>query len=155
MSKGLSKGFTLIELLVVIGILGILLAIILIAINPARQFGLANNTKRQSDASTILNAISQYMVDSHGKAPTGMPTSATLFQSDAVGTVICNLLVPKYVSQLPYEPSDSTTYKFADCSDFNTGYNISVDADGRVTVAATIVDNPDNATPPPTISVSR
>ncbi len=39
------KGFTLIELLVVIGILTVLLSIVLVAINPARQFSQANNTK--------------------------------------------------------------------------------------------------------------
>ena len=55
------KGFTLIELLVVIGILAILLAITLIAINPARQFGQANDTKRRSDATQILNAVGQYL----------------------------------------------------------------------------------------------
>ena len=32
------EGFTLIELLVVIGVLTILLAIVLVAINPSRQF---------------------------------------------------------------------------------------------------------------------
>src|SRR6266700_4128441 len=57
------QGFTLIELLVVIGILAILLAITLIAINPARQFGLANDTKRRSDATELLNAIGQYAAD--------------------------------------------------------------------------------------------
>jgi len=56
----LNKGFTLIELLVVIGILAILLAITLIAINPARQFGQANDTKRRSDLTAILNALGQY-----------------------------------------------------------------------------------------------
>ena len=53
----LKQGFTLIELLVVIGILAVLLAITLIAINPAKQFAQANNTQRSSDVNTLLNAI--------------------------------------------------------------------------------------------------
>ena len=48
-ARTFKKGFTLIELLVVIGILAVLLTIVLIAINPGRQFAQANNTKRRSD----------------------------------------------------------------------------------------------------------
>ena len=66
------KGFTLIELLVVIGILAVLLAITLIAINPARQFAQANNTKRRSDVNAILNAVNQYMADNKGSLPAGI-----------------------------------------------------------------------------------
>jgi len=86
--KNLQKGFTLIELLVVIGILAILLAIVLIAINPAKQFGQANDTKRASDVNTILNAINQYMADNKGLPPTNMPVAADGFvaiKSGAVG----------------------------------------------------------------------
>src|SRR5947207_13710320 len=63
------KGFTLIELLVVIGILAILLAITLIAINPARQFGQANDTNRRSAVTQILNAIGQYAASNSGQLP--------------------------------------------------------------------------------------
>src|SRR5258708_40088409 len=60
------RGFTLIELLVVIGVLAVLLAIVLIAINPARQFSQANNTKRSSDVNAILNSVHEYAADNKG-----------------------------------------------------------------------------------------
>ena len=69
------KGFTLIELLVVIGILAILLSIVLIAINPARQFGQANNTRRRSEVTQILNAIGAYAADNKGQLPAGIPAT--------------------------------------------------------------------------------
>lgn len=53
----LSKGFTLIELLVVIAILGILAAVVLIAINPAERIKESNDTQVRSDISTLASAI--------------------------------------------------------------------------------------------------
>ena len=136
-----NAGFTLIELLVVIGILGILLAIVLIAINPGRQFALANNTKRQSDVSTILNAVSQYMADNKGKLPVGMGTLGTAMAATEIagnGTPangdVCGALVTKFVAQLPYDPS--LTGSFTSCASYDTGYQVAVDTAGRVTVSA-------------------
>ena len=97
------KGFTLIELLVVIGILAILLAITLIAINPARQFSQANNTKRSSDVNAVLNAINQYMADNKGALPTGISTTAQTVQGTAFNT-FCTALVPQYIAALPADP---------------------------------------------------
>src|SRR5688572_13344731 len=93
-----AKGFTLIELLVVIGILAILLAITLIAINPAKQFAQANNTQRASDVNTILNAINQYMSENNGQLPPGIPVApaAAAAVSDT-GADLCAILVPEYV----------------------------------------------------------
>ena len=53
----LSKGFTLIELLVVIAILGILAAVVLIAINPAERIKESQDTQVRSDISTAASAI--------------------------------------------------------------------------------------------------
>ncbi len=138
MSKYLKKGFTLIELLVVIGILGILLAIVLIAINPARQFAQANDTKRQSDITTILNAISQYAADNKGKIPTGITTTDQ--EIGSAGANICTALVPTYVSLMPVDPTGANNgagLTEAQCGGtYATGYNVVKDTNGRVTVSA-------------------
>jgi type IV pilus assembly protein PilA len=145
------KGFTLIELLVVIGILAILLSIVLIAINPARQFAQANDTKRRSDVTAILNAISQYGADHHGSLPTGltlgMPTTpiASDDGTDPVEADICTDVMPTYISALPVDPQVNDGEAVTACTDltavppvtYTTGYSVAVDAQGRVTVSAT------------------
>ena len=67
--KTYRKGFTLIELLLVIGIIAILAAIVIVAINPTRQLGQARNAQRNSDVNTLLNAIWQYAIDNSGNMP--------------------------------------------------------------------------------------
>lgn len=131
------SGFTLIELLVVIGILGILLAIVLIAINPARQFAQANNTARRSDVTTLLNAIHQYSADNKGKLPAGIPVApAAAGEISKAGVDICLLISPTYVASLPTDPSLDVP-AVSDCgSAYSTGYTVVKDAVGRVTVAA-------------------
>lgn len=138
MPKKFYKGFTLIELLVVIGILGILLAIVLIAINPARQFAQANNTARRSDVTTLLNAIHQYAADNKGSLPAGIPTAPTApAEISKAGLDICALISPTYVASLPTDPSLNAP-AVSNCADptYRTGYTVVKDASGRVTVAA-------------------
>lgn len=141
----LQKGFTLIELLVVIGILTVLLAITLVAINPQRQFQQANDTKRQSDVNTILNAVMQYAADNKGAIPTGITTTAKTITSTAgAGNVdLCSDLVPKYIADLPVDPTTGTkTPADSVCADvgaiYGTDYTIVKSAtNNRVTVTAT------------------
>lgn len=132
-----SKGFTLIELVVVIGILAVLFAIVLIAINPGRQFAQANDTKRRSDVNAILNAVSQYAADHKGALPAGIGTTNAVISD--TGANICGLIVPTYISALPSDPSLQTA---PNCGvgisgAYNTNYSIVKDVDGRVTVSAT------------------
>ena len=131
-----NKGFTLIELLVVIGILAILLSIVLIAINPARQFGQANDTQRRSNVTAILNAIGAYSADNHGQLPTGIPLdTATPGTADVGVTGVCDLILTKYISAIPVDPKTNNGTALTACPG-TTNYLVSHDANNRVTVSA-------------------
>lgn len=149
-----NRGFTLIELLVVIGILAVLLAITLVAINPAKQFSQANDTQRQSDVNAILNAINQYMADNNGAPPAGITTTAAVIGLEDAGTPaaeadLCSILVPEYLAALPVDPTEGTNgvdtgepvvagaTGTGDCTDaYNTAYTVVQDASDRITVTA-------------------
>jgi type IV pilus assembly protein PilA len=140
----MKKGFTLIELLVVIGVLTVLLSIVLVAINPTRQFQQANDTQRRSDVNAILNAIHQYGVDNKGSLPSSIGTSAKVIGSDTAGgqADLCADLVSKYLADLPLDPTAGTkTPTGSVCTgatSYDTGYSvISSSTDNRVTVSAT------------------
>ena len=139
------QGFTLIELLVVIGILAVLLAITLVAINPARQFSQANNTKRSSDVNALLNAIHQYAADNKGELPAGIPDTtagaAVIGSNTAGGQVdICASLVTTYLAALPVDPLTNSGTPVKDCAavaGYDTNYTVvQSTTDNRITVAA-------------------
>jgi len=150
------KGFTLIEVLIVIGVIAILAAIVIIAINPARQFAQARNTQRRSDVLAILNSVHQRMTDNRGNFAEGttcdaLPATASIITSTvAAGNVdLCGCLVADYIAEMPFDPTD-TLANYTDCTDYYTGYTIIQDATtGRITVNATSAELSE------TISVTR
>lgn len=132
MNRRVSPGFTLMELLVSIGIIAILAAIIIVAINPRKQISDARNAQRRSDVNTILNAVYQYMVDNEGTPPGGIDSTAReICRLDATDCDEINLkaLSGTYIAGIPVDP-------VADLSGTGTDYFISVDAHDRITISA-------------------
>lgn len=136
MPKMLKRGFTLIELLVVIGVLAILLTIVLVAINPARQFSQSNNTKRRSDVNALLNGIHQYAADNRGVLPAGI--TATSQNISNTGANLCASLVPDYLAALPVDPLTNSGASVTDCAAaYDTNYQVVKSAtNNRITVSA-------------------
>lgn len=143
--KNQAKGFTLIEILIVIGIIAILAAIVIIAINPAKQFAQARNSQRTANVNAILNAIGQRMADNKGvfegsfdggtydcdELPTGTADDVTDTNgTDASGNESGNLgcLIPTYLPSMPFDPEETDATP--------TGYTVIADTNGRVTVCA-------------------
>jgi type IV pilus assembly protein PilA len=127
----LQKGFTLMEILVVIGIIAILAAIVVVAINPSRQFAQARNSQRESNVSTILNAIGQNIADHKGTftCNTGTDNPDTTVRQIGTGAINLTCLVPTYIpSAVPFDPDGG------DAAD--TKYTITKDTLGRFTICA-------------------
>jgi prepilin-type N-terminal cleavage/methylation domain-containing protein len=136
-------GFTLVEILLVLGIIGALMAIVVVSVNPNRQMGQARDVKRKSDINAILNAIYHYRLSNKGKSPgclsdgdfiTGIEyricKSAT-HPACALDHRECSLsgLSGSYIPDIPVDPLQSAYARM-------TGYSIWMESNGRITVSA-------------------
>ena len=129
-----SRGFTLIEILIVVGLIAILAAVVIVALNPGRQFSQTKNAQRSSNVNTILNAVGQYMADNSGTVPSSITTAAKEIcqtgASDCTGLVDLSVLTSNetYLKSVPVDPAASTTN--------GTGYQVYKTANSRIVVHA-------------------
>ena len=133
------KGFTLIEILIVIGLIAVLAGVLVVALNPARQFSQARNAQRWNHVDTIIGAVVTNTTDNRGLftcAAGAIPTSATNMSSASGDYNIGPCLVTTYAAQMPFDPSASGAH-WTSVSDYDTEYSIARDATtGRITVSA-------------------
>lgn len=155
-------GFTLIELLIALTIITILAVTVYAALNPAQRLTDSKNARRIADASEILTAIHQSVVDNKGTFPTNFPAAGTTkqlgtgpdattcpatvgtdvdTQCTGVTTICANLmadvaqdLIP-YLGSMPIDPVGGTTATSA-----KTGYVVGRDTNGIVTVKACLAE---------------
>ena len=153
------KGFTLLEVLLVIAVIGILAAIVLVAINPNRQISQARNAQRRSDVNTLYKALEQYLIDNQsytvgGTGITNTPkevcNTGNKTTTDTLSpTTLCDgkadlrVLVPTYIAAIPVDPTGGA-YKVSINSDNN---RISVTAPGAELSQTIAINPPPTPTP--------
>lgn len=167
--RSVRGGFTLIELLLVIGIITILAAIILVAVDPPKRFAQARDARRSGEVYSILNAILNYMSDNTGTVPAGIDAvSATAQQIGSNTSSGCNVgcspagttlpgcvdlgassvgLVDEYITSIPIDPKGTNGTQTYDST--RTGYYVNRTANNRIVVGAC---NPERVS---SITVSR
>ncbi len=129
------KGFSLIEILIVVGLILILAAVTIVAINPAKHFRDTRNSERMSHISEILNAVTQYTTE-EGAVLGDLNIPLCSETTDDFGDVIVfgddaadlNLaeLVPTYIVEIPQDPQ----------VEGDTGYTLCQTDGGRVQIGA-------------------
>ncbi len=169
------KGFTLVELLVVIAIIGVLVAIIFVALDPATRFAQARDAVRQNDVQEVLSAVKLDQVDNGGSylaAVEGMTDGENYMMVNGATMVsgcddntcditvtgdthcvnIAGLISEGYLAEMPISPAGATTWDDGSgASDEGSGYVLTKSADGFVTVTACESEYDGNGT----ISASR
>jgi prepilin-type N-terminal cleavage/methylation domain-containing protein len=112
----LRAGFTLIELLLVMGIIAVLAAITISAVNPTKSIGSARDTARKSAASEIRKALDQYLI-----ATSALPNSSSIPVGSTLAKPICtqgvttdatcinmDVLAPTYIASIPRDSTEAT-----------------------------------------------
>lgn len=99
--KKISKGFTLIELLIVIAVLGVLAAVILIAIDPLEQIARGRDAGRKSSVGQLGRALQAYFT-SKGVYPTAAQWNPV---SPALNDLVNNGDIKIFPSNPDYVPT--------------------------------------------------
>ncbi len=126
-------------MLIVIGLIAILSTVVLVAVNPGRQFKIAHDTERKAHLIAILNALGQNMSEHGGilvcnDVPRQIPQSTSSISSmDPFIPDLSSCIVPLYLSKLPIDPTLASAY-YNNPEDYDSGYSILQDINGHISL---------------------
>lgn len=111
------KAFTLLEILLVIAAIGILAAIVIVAINPQRQLSQIRDSERTANLNALHSALDQYLID-EGEYPVGLTsqyqdvcdTGSNGVEEGSIESdcVDLRVLVPRYLAAIPNDRQTDT-----------------------------------------------
>jgi len=157
------SGFTLIELLIVIAIIGIISAVVFVALDPLTRFRDARDSSRWSAVASVLNAIKIDQVDNggpyisamdiacatgagevfmvtDGAVASGCNAQNTYCDTDVTDTDNCvdlaGLVTEGYLGDVPISPDGLGTWTAS-----ITGYTLQCDSSGIVTIRSCESEN--------------
>ncbi len=129
------------EIMLILSAVGIVIFLVLLAINPNKEAAEARNLKRSADISTILTYVSSFVVANDKTIPTEIPKSMTCVEYtheicktgpyDCTDLVNMGFLTKEGDEELVNIPNDPLYISVN-----GTGYFISHDGGGSVTVCA-------------------
>ncbi len=131
------KGFTLLEILLVIAASGILIAVVVSAINPWVHVYSFRDNQRLNDINSLNVALSEYDIFVDGLDLSITPMEICFTNSESQGRVDCpielvdlSFLVPDHIDRIPHDPRISPSLGES------TGYVVSMGAGSRPYIKA-------------------
>ncbi|HJP96009.1 MAG TPA: type II secretion system protein [Candidatus Saccharimonadales bacterium] len=141
MRRAKQAGFTLPELLATVAIVVVLGVIAIFLLRETPQTADRYDSQRQTDTALLVQAVTNYRAKT-GTLPDGITTTYKTIGSQDGELNLCKILVPNYLTDIPYDPTAGQAASPDDRCDakdqeYTTGYQIKKDDAGtQITVQA-------------------
>ncbi len=126
-SRDTSRGFSLVELLVVIAIIGVLVTIVIVAIDPLTLIRDSRDARRRTDLQAIRTALQIYFNEQRSY-PISLPAGESCWSIPAgcgVGdTVIMRQVPSNFGDDYQYEAQNCAAGPAEPCTDYRAGVDL-------------------------------